>query len=131
MLKRERSERFYFLVQYTGRIYVVWLLASMSQHSSTTVYCMNSVVFHFSTVCGILQVFDAVLRYLATFSCGIAVLGPPRSTPRHGFGVSNNGVIFNKTTSSLQSTAKALVLACFFPLRKHSLVTFSFYNASV
>ena len=35
----------------------------MSQHSSTTVYCMNSVVFHFSTVCGILQFFDAVLRY--------------------------------------------------------------------
>ena len=53
----------------------------MSQHSSTTVCCMNSVVFHFSTVCGILQFFDAVLRYLATFSCGIAVLGPPRSTP--------------------------------------------------
>ena len=69
-------------IQYTGRIYVVWLLASMSQHSSTTVYCMNSVVFHFSTVCGILQFFDAVLRYLATVSCGIAVLGPPRSTPQ-------------------------------------------------
>ena len=58
-----------------------WLLASISQHSSTTVYCMNSVVFHFSTVCGIWQFFNAVLRYLATFSCGIAVLGPPRSTP--------------------------------------------------
>ena len=49
----------------------------------------------------------------------------------HGFGVSNNCVIFNKTTSSHQSTAKALVLACFFPLRKHSLVIFSIYNASV
>ena len=43
---------------------------------------MNSVVFHFSTACGILLFFDAVLRYLATFSCGIAVLGPPRSTPQ-------------------------------------------------
>ena len=38
---------------------------------------MNSVVFHFPTVCGIWLFFDAVLRYLATFSCGIAVLGPP------------------------------------------------------
>ena len=42
---------------------------------------MNSVVFHFSTVCGILLFFDAVLRYLATFSCGIAVLGPPPKYP--------------------------------------------------
>ena len=45
---------------------------------------MNNVVFHFSTVCGILLFFDAVLRYLATFSCGIVVLGPPRSTPHRG-----------------------------------------------
>ena len=43
----------------------------------------------------------------------------------------NNGVIFNKTTSLLQSTANALVLACYFPLRKHSLMIFSFYNAAL